>query len=259
MRKIILSLLLSLLVSSASAQIYFPVPLPAHTVIGNLNGVGGPANAVTMSELAAALSNNSGSVPDGTIRSNISGAPAEPTDNSISGVLDKLLGSTQGSIIYRGAGASGWRSLSPGTAGQFLATGGASANPSWASLPLSGLNASLGADVSLSSIGGYFQGPSIAQGTAGIWFVTATAGVLDTSGAAGMNCRISDGITVVTSVRTGTAGANAMTSLSLSGVITSPSGNLRLECADTTNAAGVMKFNASGNSKDTSITAVRIQ
>lgn len=245
-----------LIVAPASAQIYLPTNLPANTVIGNLGGVGGPGSAVTMSELATALSNQGSTSPDGTIRSNVSGAPATARDNTITAVLDKLFGTTQGSIVYRGS--TQWQSLPPGSAGQFLSSGGVGANPSWASLPSSGLSASLGADVNLNSIGSYFQGPSIAQGTTGTWFVTATASLLDTSGAAGMNCRISDGTTIVTSSRTGTPSANAMVSFSMSGIATSPAGNLRLECADTTNAAGIMKFNASGNSKDTSITAVRI-
>ena len=39
------------------------------------------------------------------------------------------LSTTQGAIVYRNA--SKWVGLAPGTAGQFLATGGAAANPSW--------------------------------------------------------------------------------------------------------------------------------
>lgn len=50
---------------------------------------------------------------------------------SFSGLFDATFGSTQGSIIYRNA--SDWVSLTPGTAGQFLSTGGAGANVAWAS------------------------------------------------------------------------------------------------------------------------------
>lgn len=49
---------------------------------------------------------------------------------TVTSVLD-LIGSTQGQILYRGA--SSWAALSPGTSGQVLQTGGAAANPSWAS------------------------------------------------------------------------------------------------------------------------------
>lgn len=45
-------------------------------------------------------------------------------------VLD-FISSTRGTILYRGA--SGWAALTPGTAAQVLQTGGAGADPSWAS------------------------------------------------------------------------------------------------------------------------------
>jgi hypothetical protein len=77
---------------------------------------------VTNAELATAA--------DGTIKSNISGVTASPSDNTITTVLDKL-GSTQGQILYRNSTA--WVPLAPGTAGQFLTTQGAAANPNWSS------------------------------------------------------------------------------------------------------------------------------
>lgn len=83
------------------------------------------ANAVTNEKLATAA--------DGTIKSNISGSTATPSDNTITAVLDKLFGTTQGSVIYRGA--SSWAALTPGTSGNFLKTQGAAANPVWDSIP----------------------------------------------------------------------------------------------------------------------------
>lgn len=47
-------------------------------------------------------------------------------------LLDNL-SPTQGSLLFRGA--TGWQSLSPGTSGQILSTGGAGANPSWIDSP----------------------------------------------------------------------------------------------------------------------------
>lgn len=46
-----------------------------------------------------------------------------------------FLGSTRGQVLFRGASA--WQTLSPGTAGHVLQTGGAGADPSWAA-PASG-------------------------------------------------------------------------------------------------------------------------
>ena len=75
-------------------------------------------------------------MPDGTIKSNISGGPASPSDNAISAVLDKLFGTVQGSMIYRDA--SSWAALSPGSIGQTLTSGGPAANPSWTTAPGTG-------------------------------------------------------------------------------------------------------------------------
>jgi hypothetical protein len=60
------------------------------------------------------------------------GAPVAITQ---SGLFDTVFSSTQGSVLYRAAGGTGWQALGPGTAGQALTTGGAGANPSWASVP----------------------------------------------------------------------------------------------------------------------------
>jgi hypothetical protein len=49
--------------------------------------------------------------------------------------LDAAFGTTQGSVIYRGA--SGWVSLGPGSSGQLLTSGGPSANVSWTSVSTS--------------------------------------------------------------------------------------------------------------------------
>jgi hypothetical protein len=66
---------------------------------------------------------------DGHVLANLSGLSANGTSESISDVFDYIFDDAQGSILYRGA--SGWVHLSPGTAGQILRTGGASANVSW--------------------------------------------------------------------------------------------------------------------------------
>ena len=72
----------------------------------------------------------------GTVNSGLTGQVAyyNSSTNAVSGealstLIDSAIGSTQGDILYRGA--STWSVLTPGTAGQVLTTGGASANPSW--------------------------------------------------------------------------------------------------------------------------------
>lgn len=67
----------------------------------------------------------------GTVKSNITGSSTTPSDNTPTSILDAAFGNTQGDILYRGASA--WTALAPGTSGQTLVSGGASANPSWSS------------------------------------------------------------------------------------------------------------------------------
>jgi hypothetical protein len=134
-RRIFLALTFMAGITSACAQVppqpmYFPQPLPPQSVIGNPSGASGNAVAVPFSQLQALLNVPTAAAADGTIYSNISGFPAAPSNNNISAVLDKLFGTTQGSLAYRGA--SGWNALTPGTAGQALSSGGPAANPSWA-------------------------------------------------------------------------------------------------------------------------------
>ena len=58
------------------------------------------------------------------------GSGTTVSGETLSALLDASLGSTQGSVIYRGA--STWTVLSPGTSAYFLQTQGSSANPTWA-------------------------------------------------------------------------------------------------------------------------------
>ena len=69
----------------------------------------------------------------GDVLANLSGSAATPVATTGSALLDNVGGSSQGDLLYRGA--SGWTALTPGTSGQVLSSGGASANPSWTTLP----------------------------------------------------------------------------------------------------------------------------
>lgn len=60
--------------------------------------------------------------PNGTIQSNITGTVATPTGNTLTAILDALIGSTRGSIAVRGAVSWGGRTL--GTAGKALVSDG---------------------------------------------------------------------------------------------------------------------------------------
>jgi hypothetical protein len=242
--------------------------------------------AVANSELATAA--------DGTIKSNISGSSAAPSDNTITAVLDKLFGTTQGSVIYRGV--SSWAALTPGTAGQFLTTQGAGANPNWSSggagtgtvtsvgltntygltitsspitaagninaeVGLSSASAVLGSDVNLSNTSTYFDGPSMAQGSTGTWYACGTITLQDvSSSSSNINVRLWDGTTVMAStvVTTQSGNPNARVSVTLCGIKASPAGNIRISAKDTTATTGVIKANQSGDSKDGTIFGFRL-
>ncbi len=196
---------------------------------------------------------------DGTIKSNISGGVAAPSDNTISAVLDKLFGTTQGSVIYRGA--STWAALAPGTSGYFLQTQGTSANPQWAAATVvsSTLTNSLAGDVALNNTANYFDGPSVAQGTTGTWLATGTVTLNDSAGGASFYAKLWDGTTVIAAASAGTTAAGARATIALSGYITSPAGNIRISVRDTTSVSGGIEANRTGNgNKDSTISVVRI-
>jgi hypothetical protein len=70
---------------------------------------------------------------DGTILANISGGSSTPLADTLTAILDHVMGSTRGMILYRGASA--WAALAAGTAGQFLQTQGTSGDLLWVSEP----------------------------------------------------------------------------------------------------------------------------
>jgi hypothetical protein len=76
--------------------------------------------------------------------------------STISTWLDAL-GGTQGDVLYRGNTA--WAALAPGTSGQVLQSGGAGANPSWASVSGTGTVTSVGSGTGLTG------GPITGTGT----------------------------------------------------------------------------------------------
>lgn len=96
-------------------------------------------------------------ITDGTLLANISGGSAAPTPTTLSDLLDDAFASARGTILFRGA--SGWSALGPDTDGLFLATHGASADPSWAA-PAGG-----GTVISVGSGAGLTGGPITGSGT----------------------------------------------------------------------------------------------
>jgi hypothetical protein len=186
-----------------------------------------------------------------------------------------------GDIMYWNSTA--WVTLPGNTAGTKTLTENATGVPSWTtpgtvtsvtagtglsggvitaagtiSLNISYLAASLPNDVSLTSTTNYFIGPSVSQGTTGTWWASGTVTLSDTV-AASFSCKLSDGTTIISSGLTYMASAGTSVMMTLSGAISSPTANIRIECKDITAITGKILFNATGNSKDSTISVARIQ
>lgn len=122
---------------------------------------------------------------------------------------------------------------------------------------LSSITASLGADVALNNTANYFDGPAVAQGNDGIWFVSGSVVMRDTAGA-DYYVKLWDGTTLIASTVVSSIGSNWSPPASLSGFIVSPAGNLRISVRDLSTVNGMIKFSQTGLGKDGTITAMRI-
>lgn len=120
------------------------------------------------------------------------------------------------------------------------------------------LTASLGADVNLNNTANYFSGPVVAQGTVGVFLAFSTITANDTGAAAAIHVKLWDGTTVADSAAGYVAVTNQLVAISVAGLFTNPAGNIRADVKDATNTSGVLKFNSTGNSKDSTITVVRV-
>jgi len=118
---------------------------------------------------------------------------------------------------------------------------------------------SIASDVAMNNTATYFDGPSVAQGTSGAWLATGQATVTDTAGVAVIDCKLWDGTTVIDSAAQSISAASQLEVVHLSGVLASPAANLRISCKDISSTSGIIRFNSSGNSKDSTLTVVRIQ
>jgi hypothetical protein len=234
---------------------------------------------------SATLTNATGLPANGGLTGQVPKANGGLGATTLSSAIDTEFSSTQGSILYRNASA--WVALPPGTSGQLLSTGGPAANPSWATAggtgtvtsvtcgtglsggtitttgtcatALTNVSNSLGADVAMNNTANYFDGPSVAQGTSGTWLATGTVTVTDSSASAAFYCKLWDGTTVISSASGYSGSGTQRVAIALSGVIASPAANIKISCRDATTTNGAINFNLTGNSKDSTLTAVRIQ
>lgn len=123
---------------------------------------------------------------------------------------------------------------------------------------LTSITNSLSADVALNVTSSFFDGPSVAQGTTGTWFASGTVLISNPGVASECDAKLWDGTTIIASANFNLAGTPTTGSISLSGVITSPAGNLRISVKCIDSDAAVISADLTGLGKDSSITAIRI-
>lgn len=113
------------------------------------------------------------------------------------------------------------------------------------------------ADVTLSS-SVYTDGPSVTQGSSGTWFASGTVTLTDTASAKNIFCKLWDGTTVIDSAAVTVPAANQFAVVPLSGILASPAGSIKISCEPASASDSLIKFNASGNSKDSMLTVIRV-
>lgn len=190
--------------------------------------------------------------PGGTLTAlAYSGSGADLTANTVSNA--KLSTMTNATIKCRNtAGTGSPEDCTTAQVSTLLGLGG------YATISAGVITASLGSDVALDDIAAYRTGPSVAQGSTGTWCASGTVSVQDTAGAATVYALLWDGTNNISSAILKMSAANEPGSISLSGCRASPAGNLRISVKDITSTSGAILFNATGTSKDSTVTAWRV-
>lgn len=120
------------------------------------------------------------------------------------------------------------------------------------------LYSALGSDVLLNNTATTFDGPTVSQPAGmGIWFVSGTVSINATNPPGNYIVTLWDGANVIASTSV-TGQINIRISVTLSGLIQSPAGNIRMSVRDTTATGNSISFNASGKGKDSTVTVLRI-
>lgn len=189
---------------AAFTQAQYPAPgVSSVTGVAPISTTG--STAVTVSLQTAGVDNTHlAGMNAGTVKANVTGSPAQPSDATPSAVLD-LIGATRGDILYRGT--SGWAVLPPAsTAGYILTNNGTGTDPSWglpttfSSITVSApLNLS-GSNISLNTVTVPFGGTGQTSYTTGdLLFASSTTALSKLADIATGNALISGGVGVAPS------------------------------------------------------------
>jgi len=139
-------------------------------------------------------------------------------------------------------GVPSWATYTNGTVTSIVAgtglSGGTITTSGTVALNVQALTTSLPGDVTITNNTSYFDGPSVSQGTTGTWFASGFVTLVDSVAASNVFCKLWDGTTVIANGRGTIVSTSQPVTLTLSGIITSPAGNIKISCKDITAANG---------------------
>lgn len=210
----------------------------------------GQLTAASNTAIAVSASNISGIVPTTKGGTSLSSP-------GTSGNFLQSDGTDWTSATVLGSANGGTGLSSSGTSGNVLTSNGTT----WQSTAVVTSNRftnSLSSDVALNNTSNFFDGPTVSQGSTGIWFAAGTVTVQDTAGGANFQAKLWDGTTVIASANITPDAVNLVSTISLSGYLSSPAGNLRISVRDVTSTSGKILSSQTGLGKDSTITAFRI-
>lgn len=141
--------------------------------------------------------------------------------------------------------------------GQWIVQGGVAPQVSSTSTSplLTVLSNSLAANVTFATT--VTDGPQTTQGSSGTWLATGSVSITAPTGSLQGTSVLWDGTTRIDSA-SWNMGVDVQNVISLSGVLASPVGNIRISSAVTAGSDGTMLANTSGYAKDSSLTVIRI-
>lgn len=126
-------------------------------------------------------------------------------------------------------------------------------------LALTTYNNTVSANIPISTTSSYVDGPTITQGSTGLFWVTGNISLRDAGiTAATFRVKLWDGTNVIAACVAPEAILNGVTPISLSGWSRNPAGNLRISAQDLTSTNGSILSNNTGTSMDSTLYAVRV-
>lgn len=228
----------------------------ATDLTGTLGVAHGGTGATSLTAHGVLLGEGTGAVTPTAAMTNgqllVGQSAADPLPKTVSG--DATMAASGALTVTKTSGSSFATVATSGSAADLTGT--------LAAARLGGMSViqnQLSGDVSMPSSSTFYDGPSIAQGASGTWWVAASVSVVDTVAAANFIAKLWDGTTVIASGGVRAGAANQPATIALVGMITSPAGNLKVSIENLSSTTGAIKATtAVGGNNASGIQAIRI-